>query len=482
MSTAGSRRAAKGGDARSSKSSDVKASADEAPAPKGKAKSEKAAPAAFATDAQITAAGKGKEKEKEKEKDKEKEKEKLRTKEKERELELEKEKEKERAAKEREEKEEERAKRRKEREKQKLVAKVNASKTSSKSHKQAVSPPLPQEPESSPDADVDLDARGDPSPEQEDDEEVASAEASPEEPVLPPPQNHKAHRKKEVAPAASPSPSPAEVPAAALEEAEETTAAPESPSGSNSNVAVFDVGGVIFKASAHLIRSQPTTLLAQLLEEGTPSEPNFVDCAPERFSYILDWYRYGEMHVPKVVSIEALLRDAHFLLLPSPLIVNGVARRSEPNVAAKVGRELLEMVTKAWTGYNTYCSRIIKDLQGHFKLVGELSSKRKTASAEEEDDMEGYDFPPYVLPIYSETGWVDKRHLNSGPRARVLALTLEERGFLCQFTDAELVVTLPLRLRGETGGPLGDDGDGGDEDEGMEDDYEENGDEVEAKA
>ncbi|CAK0867218.1 unnamed protein product [Prorocentrum cordatum] len=68
-------------------------------------------------------------------------------------------------------------------------------------------------------------------------------------------------------------------------------------------VAVFDACGTIFKVPAQVVKAKPDTLLAKLLEasSGAPAanRPVFVDCAPDRFSCILDWYRYGEIHLSR---------------------------------------------------------------------------------------------------------------------------------------------------------------------------------------
>lgn len=216
-----------------------------------------------------------------------------------------------------------------------------------------------------------------------------------------------------------------------------------------SQVVAFDVGGTIFKVSAKLIRTKPSTLLAQLLNDAaSTSEPMFVDAAPERFSYLLDWYRYGEINVPRYVPVASLLRDAEYFNLPSELIVNGVLRNTCPNVAQRVGRDLLETVTRRWAGFSNFFTRLVDDIREHFRHVGEESCGPR--AGDEEDQAEAYDFPPFVIPIYGDAGWIDEQHINSAQRARALALKLEERGFVCDFTEADLIVALPLRLQGES--------------------------------
>eukprot|EP00927_Polykrikos_kofoidii_P078570 TRINITY_DN75389_c0_g1_i1.p1 TRINITY_DN75389_c0_g1~~TRINITY_DN75389_c0_g1_i1.p1 ORF type:complete len:279 (+),score=38.36 TRINITY_DN75389_c0_g1_i1:78-914(+) len=104
-----------------------------------------------------------------------------------------------------------------------------------------------------------------------------------------------------------------------------------------SGTVTFDVRGHYSKVLPELIQSRPDTLLAQLLDDvGTDSsEPIFVDANPDRFANILDWYRYGCMFLPSGASVDALLHDAAFFLLPEEVTVNGVDR---PTIHAHRGR------------------------------------------------------------------------------------------------------------------------------------------------
>ena len=46
-------------------------------------------------------------------------------------------------------------------------------------------------------------------------------------------------------------------------------------------------------------------------------------------------------------------------------------------------------------------------------------------------------------------GWISPLQICSASRARILAIKLEELGYLCEFSEAELLVSLPLKLRCE---------------------------------
>ncbi len=63
---------------------------------------------------------------------------------------------------------------------------------------------------------------------------------------------------------------------------------------SGPDTVVFNVRGRMFEVLPELIRSKPTTMLAQLLEDVSTdvAEPMFIDANPGRFEHILDWYRY----------------------------------------------------------------------------------------------------------------------------------------------------------------------------------------------
>eukprot|EP00930_Biecheleria_cincta_P062809 TRINITY_DN48254_c0_g1_i1.p1 TRINITY_DN48254_c0_g1~~TRINITY_DN48254_c0_g1_i1.p1 ORF type:complete len:401 (+),score=84.41 TRINITY_DN48254_c0_g1_i1:34-1236(+) len=222
-------------------------------------------------------------------------------------------------------------------------------------------------------------------------------------------------------------------------------------------VAHFDVCGQIFKCSAKWILAQPDTLLAKLLSEavGQPDKtcPIAVDVSPERFQHILDWYRYGELFLPQSISAEAVLRDAARLELPEEIVINGVSRSTDTShTAHKVGRDLIAAVLNRWPSFDSFLAGTLLDIAKHFEKVG-LKSATSTAAEEVEDEVaeESFDFPRFALPVFGEDGcWLSSRDVCSTPRARVLALKLEELGYRCEFTETELLIGLPLKLCSET--------------------------------
>jgi len=226
-------------------------------------------------------------------------------------------------------------------------------------------------------------------------------------------------------------------------------AAPE-----NGTVVTFDVGGQPFKVSLQLVRSRPDTLLANLLQDmgdSATSKPIFVDAAPSRFPFILDWYRYGEIHVPGSVPVAAVMQDARHFQLPDEVVVNGTLRSTRGHgTAHQVARALVSGVVSRWPGFDAFLESTLESIRAHFESVGTASSSCNASSAQDSD--EAWDFPSFVLALYGEKGWVDAQHLTTAARARVLALKLEERGYHCEFSETELVVSLPLRLRAECAG------------------------------
>eukprot|EP00928_Gymnodinium_smaydae_P027130 TRINITY_DN21079_c1_g5_i1.p1 TRINITY_DN21079_c1_g5~~TRINITY_DN21079_c1_g5_i1.p1 ORF type:complete len:412 (+),score=105.59 TRINITY_DN21079_c1_g5_i1:70-1236(+) len=234
----------------------------------------------------------------------------------------------------------------------------------------------------------------------------------------------------------------------------------------NGEQVAFNVAGKVFRVSVGLVKSYPGGVLDRLLREvgeSNPAKPIFVDGNPDRFPYILDWYRSGEMYVPASVPVAAVLADARRLALPAEVIVNGASvstlgstslgssstssRGAGAGTAAKVCRELIGEVISQWPNFTNFLEDTLTRIAEHFRDVGERSARQQ-------EGEEAYDFPPFILQLCGdgeeEQSWLDRSNVNSGPRARVLALKLEACGYLCEFSDLDLVVSLPSRLRGES--------------------------------
>jgi len=227
----------------------------------------------------------------------------------------------------------------------------------------------------------------------------------------------------------------------------------------NGNMAVFDVCGSIFKVPAKIVHAQPETLLAKLLREVSEadpaagsvagkSKPIFVDADPSRFKCILDWYRYGEMHIPRHIPVTAVLMDASRLDLPDEIIVNGTVRVVDCLEAQDVARDTIQLTISGWVGFRAFLNATLDAIRSHFHSVAEKSAFVGGDDAQDAD--ESYDFSPFLLALFGEKGWLDDKHVCSAARARVLALKIEERGYRCEFSETELVVMLPVQLKGES--------------------------------
>jgi hypothetical protein len=229
-------------------------------------------------------------------------------------------------------------------------------------------------------------------------------------------------------------------------------------------VVKFNVSGQHFEVAAKTIRGKPKTMLATLIDSQSQTDrtkPIFVDAAPQRFQYILDWYRYGEIHVPSGVPIALVLRDAHYFSLSDDLVINGSLHSThrvanEGLSAQSVGRDVVSGVIARWPGFEDCLRRVLKRIRNHFQDLASASSS--TANGNSAPDHvasaaeESYDFAPFQFPIYAETGWVDGRNVCNAARARVLGLKLEELGYDCEFSETDLIISLPLRLRSEAFG------------------------------
>lgn len=204
-------------------------------------------------------------------------------------------------------------------------------------------------------------------------------------------------------------------------------------------LAVFEVGKRTFKVPVSLLRAHPSTRLARLVAEyggkgetatQVVGEPLCVNVDEQRFSYILDWYRYGEISLPPATPVSGLLRDARLLLLPQDIIINGSLRSTQQLAGIDVAKSLVDLVVERWAGFQEYFIRLLDEISAHFQGVAQQSVGVD----------EPCEFQPFVLPILGDAGWADVKNVCSPARARVLALRLEEVGYWCLFSEVDLVV------------------------------------------
>jgi hypothetical protein len=86
----------------------------------------------------------------------------------------------------------------------------------------------------------------------------------------------------------------------------------------------LNVGGTVFMTSAATLENGPSSLLASLNtnSEYYDQEENafFFDRDPEIFAAILNFYRWGELHVPKTVCAAGLRKDLAFWKIPETCV------------------------------------------------------------------------------------------------------------------------------------------------------------------
>lgn len=127
---------------------------------------------------------------------------------------------------------------------------------------------------------------------------------------------------------------------------------------------LINVGGKQFQCHENTLKRWPETLLAELDEQSIfydeSTKEYFFDRDPKMFSFILNFYRFGELHLPHNVCGPAMRRELTFF---------GVQDKS--------------VAPCCWKAYNSYSDqeRAIKMIETAFSgdqfTVGENSSKWK---------------------------------------------------------------------------------------------------------
>jgi len=223
--------------------------------------------------------------------------------------------------------------------------------------------------------------------------------------------------------------------------------------GVQNGVVTFDVGGTLFKVLAQTIVAHPSTLLASMLDDISvnPEKPVFVDANPERFGFILDWYRYGEMYAHVDGLIPALLRDACFFLLPDVVIVNGRSYAlsppaSKPFPEVKVRDAMTSCIVSSWPTFERYVDDLIKQVKDHYLALANTASVPRERDDGHEDALacskeqlatEVFAPKEFVLSDWgnftdSWVRWADPANVCTRERLWALIAELEIRGFECQ--------------------------------------------------
>jgi hypothetical protein len=79
----------------------------------------------------------------------------------------------------------------------------------------------------------------------------------------------------------------------------------------------FNVGGKHFEVSRALIVEHPDTMLAKLISKAWENEsdkdkPIFIDRDGDKFSYVLDYLRYGSIELPQSIPKTMLQRELDY--------------------------------------------------------------------------------------------------------------------------------------------------------------------------
>mmetsp|Transcript_99438 Transcript_99438/g.197035 ORF Transcript_99438/g.197035 Transcript_99438/m.197035 type:complete len:272 (+) Transcript_99438:111-926(+) len=232
----------------------------------------------------------------------------------------------------------------------------------------------------------------------------------------------------------------------------------EATSGDFDGTVVFDVGGRLFRVLRQTIQTRPSALLASLVDDlGTDSSrPMFIDANPDRFSYILDWYRYGEMFIPNDSTIEAVLRDARFFLLPDVIRINGMSHAIHPIFASEAHDAMMTTVTSSWPSFEDHIRDICLDIKAHFEDLGANTSEPRhfDATSCDKETLAHSTFPPKEIQLStllyrndcSWYRWLDPGNVCNKERLWVLIAELERRGFDCTLPNSG-PVTLRVGLR-----------------------------------
>mmetsp|Transcript_19181 Transcript_19181/g.43044 ORF Transcript_19181/g.43044 Transcript_19181/m.43044 type:complete len:296 (+) Transcript_19181:103-990(+) len=271
---------------------------------------------------------------------------------------------------------------------------------------------------------------------------------------------------------------------------------------SSKDTVVFSVGGCRFEILKQIIRSRGSTLLGNLLDDISTddSQPIFVDANPDRFTHILDWYRFGEIHLPSSCPIEAILQDARYFMLPDVLKINGEVRTLRKSAVTDVHDELRKAVLQRWPSFEAYVHSLSTQTKACVESLAAKSDEVDTdvldsiMSTDLRSECTGGERPTdkRILSVYKdfvlaevskidETDpnalevqsmapmfmfsevpaarwkhrwrWVDETNVCNDLRLRLLKAELERMGYLCivehriKHGVARLVIRLEVPLR-----------------------------------
>mmetsp|Transcript_61343 Transcript_61343/g.142745 ORF Transcript_61343/g.142745 Transcript_61343/m.142745 type:complete len:262 (-) Transcript_61343:71-856(-) len=229
--------------------------------------------------------------------------------------------------------------------------------------------------------------------------------------------------------------------------------------GVESGTVVFNVGGRHYEVLRQTIRARPSTLLAQLIDDidTDSAQPIFVDANPDRFAYVMDWYRYGEIHLPVGYPTKVILNDARFFLLPDFVLINGSAHALQPPFNRHAAAtKMHHAVMEHWPTFEQCIANITAAVQNELEAVSERATMVQvdTISCMKDLAMDTLPTKSFTLS-HSENKWEvwsDRNNVCNKERLMVLVSELRKRGFDCDVSlDASSHLTLNVGLKKEWG-------------------------------
>ena len=124
------------------------------------------------------------------------------------------------------------------------------------------------------------------------------------------------------------------------------------------------------------IQAHPTTLLASLIEDISIdcARAIFIDANSERFGYILDWYRFRQMHIPKDYPVKSILCDARFFLFPDYVKIDGTSYCICPGASNNAFDAVSSPVIDRWLQFEQYVSKIIAEVRSDAEAAASARS------------------------------------------------------------------------------------------------------------
>lgn len=221
---------------------------------------------------------------------------------------------------------------------------------------------------------------------------------------------------------------------------------------------VFNAGGRRFEVLAMLIRAHPSTLLAHLVDDVDVDATRviFVEANQDRFSYILDWYRYGEMFLPPGCPVDALLRDAKYFMLPDFVKIDGRLYGIGKARAEDLNEKLRSCVLAKWPTFPTYLNKILNDVGETFDSLCEGTDDVKHPITDcSRLDKEARESICFALPLADPVvqgrrefscEWSDASNVCNVLRLQVLLDELRKLGYECRARHENYQVAAEVRV------------------------------------